>query len=65
MLRQGEDEPEDPMGEILVNIGLAMPEDIRQISDTETDDSKIASPEERTTMLRQDVTIHSYNMHRS
>ena len=45
MLRQGENEPEDPMAEILVNIGLASPEDLRNVSDTESEDSRVSSLE--------------------
>ena len=37
LLRQGENEPEDPLAEILVDIGLALPEDLRPLSDTESE----------------------------
>ncbi|KAL7639587.1 UNVERIFIED_CONTAM: hypothetical protein RMT77_010088 [Armadillidium vulgare] len=40
MLRQGEDEPEDPLGEILINIGLAAPEDIRSHSESELEENE-------------------------
>ncbi|KAG7164732.1 hypothetical protein Hamer_G005137 [Homarus americanus] len=48
MLRQSEDEPEDVLGEILINIGLAAPEDSRPLtpSSSETSDSPEASDHE-------------------
>nr|XP_053647459.1 uncharacterized protein LOC128698982 [Cherax quadricarinatus] len=48
MLRQSEDEPEDVLGEILINIGLAAPEDSRPLtpSSSETSDSPDVSDHE-------------------
>ncbi|XP_045612890.2 uncharacterized protein [Procambarus clarkii] len=48
MLRQSEDEPEDVLGEILINIGLAAPEDSRPLtpSSSETSDSPDPSDHE-------------------
>ncbi|XP_045134787.1 uncharacterized protein LOC123518156 isoform X1 [Portunus trituberculatus] len=44
MLRQSEDEPEDVLGEILINIGLAAPGDTRPLTPSSSSSSSRCSP---------------------
>ncbi|KAG0720625.1 hypothetical protein GWK47_048167 [Chionoecetes opilio] len=44
MLRQSEDEPEDVLGEILINIGLAAPGDARPLTPSSSSSSSRCSP---------------------
>lgn len=44
MLRQSEDEPEDVLGEILINIGLAAPGDARPLTPSTSSTSSRCSP---------------------
>lgn len=44
MLRQSEDEPEDVLGEILINIGLAAPGDTRPLTPSSSTSSSRCSP---------------------
>lgn len=44
MLRQSEDEPEDVLGEILINIGLAAPGDSRPLTPSSSSSSSRSSP---------------------
>ncbi|XP_071543915.1 uncharacterized protein [Panulirus ornatus] len=46
MLRQSEDEPEDVLGEILINIGLAAPEDARPLTPSSSETSESPQPSE-------------------
>ncbi|XP_068200474.1 PE-PGRS family protein PE_PGRS30-like [Palaemon carinicauda] len=47
MLRQSEDEPEDVLGEILINIGLADPEDARPLTPSSSETSESPQPSEQ------------------
>ncbi|KAK7086066.1 hypothetical protein SK128_014160 [Halocaridina rubra] len=47
MLRQSEDESEDVLGEILINIGLADPEDARPLTPSSSETSESPQPSEQ------------------
>ncbi|XP_042881078.1 uncharacterized protein LOC122258873 [Penaeus japonicus] len=57
MLRQSEEEPEDVLGEILINIGLATPEDTRPITPTTSSETSETSPE----MSDHEVSVNSFD----
>ncbi|XP_063614617.1 uncharacterized protein LOC134787734 [Penaeus indicus] len=57
MLRQSEEEPEDVLGEILINIGLATPEDTRPITPTTSSDTSETSQE----MSDHEVDVNAFD----